>query len=175
MRTLLATQKFGSNEPPPYDDTGWTLDLLRHVVVRPVADSSVLAQGMTPLDADAVATGTVSGDGSTLVVRNTGDWRAAALPWKISGARFAVADTTFSVGDQQFPAGTFIVEGATSKSVAALGLKCDSGQSIRETPRHQSATHRVDAHVDRDAERGVGAISPSSKWASPIRRSATRA
>jgi hypothetical protein len=122
VRTLLATQKFGSNEPPPYDDTGWTLDLLRHVIVRPVADSSVLAQPMTRLDADAVVTGTTSGEGSTLVVRNTGDWRAAALPWKIKGARFAVADTAFSVGDQQFPAGTFLVEGATANAVSALGL-----------------------------------------------------
>jgi hypothetical protein len=122
VRTLLATQKFGSNEPPPYDDTGWTLDLLRHVVVRPVADSSVLAQAMTRLDADAVVTVTTSGEGSTLVVRNTGDWRAAALPWKIKGARFAVADTAFTVGDQQFPAGTFLVEGATANAVSALGL-----------------------------------------------------
>src|SRR5215469_12082640 len=91
VRTLLAQQKFGSNEPPPYDDTGWTLDLLRHVIVKPVADSSVLAQPMTRLDADAVPSGAASGTGSTLVVRNTGDWRAAALPWKIKGARFAVA------------------------------------------------------------------------------------
>ncbi|HTD60620.1 MAG TPA: M14 family zinc carboxypeptidase [Gemmatimonadaceae bacterium] len=135
VRTLLATQKFGSNEPPPYDDTGWTLDLLRHVIVRPVADSSVLAQGMTPLDADAVVTGAVSGDGSTLVVRNTGDWRAAALPWKVSGARFAVADTAFSVGDQQYPAGTFIVEGATAKAVSALGLNAVAASpSVKRHP-----------------------------------------
>jgi hypothetical protein len=135
VRTLLATQKFGSNEPPPYDDTGWTLDLLRHVIVRPVADSSVLAQGMTPLDADAVVTGTVSGDGSTLVVRNTGDWRAAALPWKISGARFAVADTTFSVGDQAFPAGTFIVDGAKASAFSGLGLNAVAASpSVKRHP-----------------------------------------
>jgi hypothetical protein len=135
VRTLLATQKFGSNEPPPYDDTGWTLDLLRHVIVRPVADSSVLSQAMTPLDADAVATGTVSGDGSTLVVRNTGDWRAAALPWKISGARFAVADTTFSVGDQAFPAGTFIIDGAKASAFSGLGLNAVAASpSVKRHP-----------------------------------------
>jgi Zinc carboxypeptidase len=132
-RTLLASQKFGANEPPPYDDTGWTLDLLRHVVVRPVADSSVLAQPMDLLNADATVTAGVSGSGSTLIVRNTGDWRAAALPWKIKGARFAVADTAFAVGDQQYPAGTFIVEGASAKDVTALGLNgaATSAVSVR--------------------------------------------
>jgi hypothetical protein len=122
VRTLLASQKFGANEPPPYDDTGWTIDLLRHVIAAPVADSSVLAQAMTPLDRDAVATGTSSGSGTTLIVRHTGDWRAAALPWKMSGAHVAVADTAFTVGDQQFPAGTFLVEKGSAQAVTGLGL-----------------------------------------------------
>ncbi len=59
VRTLLAMQRFGSNEPPPYDDTGWTLDLLRHVIAYPIGDSAVLAKDMTPLAADAVAVGTI--------------------------------------------------------------------------------------------------------------------
>ncbi|HZS59095.1 MAG TPA: M14 family zinc carboxypeptidase [Gemmatimonadaceae bacterium] len=141
VRTLLATQKFGSNEPPPYDDTGWTLDLLRHVVVRPVADSSVLAQPMTKLDADATVSGTVSGSGSTLVVRNTGDWRAAALPWKLKGAKVAIADTSFTVGDQQFPAGTFIVDGAQAKSISDLGLNGVAGSP--SVKRHAVALPRI--------------------------------
>lgn len=141
VRTLLATQKFGSNEPPPYDDTGWTLDLLRHVVVRPVADSSVLAQSMTRLDADAVATGSISGSGSTLVVRNTGDWRAAALPWKLKGAKVAIADTAFAVGDQQFPAGTFVIEGANANAITALGL--NGLAAVPTVKRHAISLPRI--------------------------------
>jgi len=137
VRTLLATQHFGANEPTPYDDTGWTLDLLRHVIAQPIADSSVLARPMTPLTGDAQVRGTITTDSApgaassgrvtvrTLVVRHNGDWRSAALPWKIPGAHVAVADTAFVMGDQRFPAGTFLIEEGSRDdrpTVSALGL-----------------------------------------------------
>jgi len=144
VRTLLATQKFGANEPAPYDDTGWTIDLLRHVVATPVADSSVLAQAMTPLDHDAVATGTLSGTGTTLIVRHSGDWRAAALPWKMpAGARVAVADTAFAVGDQQFPAGTFLVEKGSTQAVTALGLTAVATSTTPSVRTHPITVPRI--------------------------------
>jgi hypothetical protein len=143
VRTLLATQRFGANEPPPYDDTGWTLDLLRHVLATPIGDSAVLGKAMEPLTADAEVRGTITSDvnatpvataSSTgraspsspmLVVRNNGDWRAAALPWKVGGASVTVADSAFAVAGQQFPAGTFLVSGAAGDrpaAISALGL-----------------------------------------------------
>ncbi len=128
VRTLLAMQRYGSNEPPPYDDTGWTLDLLRHVIAYPIGDSAVLAKEMTPLAADAAAKGMIAvdsgGAGGMMIIRNTGDWRAAALPWKAGGA-VTVAEAPFIVGGQQFPAGTFLVANATNariNAMAAMGL-----------------------------------------------------
>jgi hypothetical protein len=143
VRTLLATQKFGGDEPPPYDDTGWTIDLLRHVIATPVADSSVLAQSMAPLDRDAVATGTASGHGATLVVRHTGDWRAAALPWKLSGAHITVADTAFTVGDEHFPAGTFLIANGSADAVTALGLNAVSTSAMPSVRTHPIAVPRI--------------------------------
>ena len=132
VRTLLAMQKFGSNEPAPYDDTGWTIDLLRHVIARPVADSSVLTRPMDRLDHDAAPLGTLGGDSSggtgkrTLIVRHTGDWRAAALPWKFGGNRVSIADSMFTVGSDSFPAGTFLIDAGTAddgRAITALGLR----------------------------------------------------
>ena len=144
VRTLLASQSFGANEPPPYDDTGWTIDLLRHVIATPVADSSVLAQtNDRSLDHDAVATGTVSGTGTTLIVRHTGDWRAAALPWKLSGAHIVVADTAFAVGDQKFPAGTFIVDKGSQEAVTALGLSAVATGTAPSVRSHPIAVPRI--------------------------------
>jgi hypothetical protein len=144
VRTLLASQKFGADEPAPYDDTGWTIDLLRHVIATPVADSSVLAQSMTLLDRDAVATPTVSGAGSTLIVRHTGDWRAAALPWKMpAGARVTVADTAFTVGDAHFPAGTFIVEKGSPSVVTALGLNAVQTSAAPSVRSHVVTVPRI--------------------------------
>ncbi len=143
VRTLLASQKFGAQEPPPYDDTGWTMDLLRHVIAHPIADSSVLAAAMTPLDRDAVPAGNVTGDGATLVVRNTGDWRAAALPWKVPGARFAVADTSFTVGDQQYPAGTFMIQGGSKQDVVGLGLAAVATATAPSVRTHAITLPRI--------------------------------
>ena len=123
-RTVLSLQSFKPTDPQPYDDTGWTMDLLRHVTTLKVGDSTVLAKPMRLLTADAVVTGTVAGTGSTLIVPHLGDWRSAILPWKVAGARVRVADSAFTTGGTNYPAGTFLVSDAPAarSSIAALGL-----------------------------------------------------
>src|SRR5687767_701116 len=70
VRTLLAIQKFKADDPPPYDDTGWTLDELRHVVTHKISDSTILAKPMTLLTADAKVEGSISGDGGVVLVEH---------------------------------------------------------------------------------------------------------
>ena len=84
-RTLLAIQHFKADDPPPYDDTGWTLDELRHVQTLKISDSTILTRPMQLLAGDAKVSGTATGTGSTLLVKHLGDWRSAALPWKSGG------------------------------------------------------------------------------------------
>src|SRR6185312_10897529 len=96
VRTLLAIQTYNADDPTPYDDTGWTLDVLRGVETLKVADSSVFTRPMRMLTSDAVVTGTTAGNGSALIVPHTGDWRSAVLPWKINGAKVIVADSAFT-------------------------------------------------------------------------------
>ncbi|MDZ7630183.1 MAG: M14 family zinc carboxypeptidase [Gemmatimonadaceae bacterium] len=123
-RTVLSLQSFKPSDPQPYDDTGWTMDLLRHVTTLRIADSTVLAKPMRLLTADAVVTGTVAGAGNTLIVPHLGDWRSSILPWKVAGARVRVADSAFTVGGTTYAAGTFLVTDAPAvrTSIAALGL-----------------------------------------------------
>ena len=59
VRTLLAIQEYEPDDPSPYDDTGWTLDALRHVEAIPIADRSMLDQPMTLLGEDAALRGIV--------------------------------------------------------------------------------------------------------------------
>src|SRR4029079_10824475 len=92
-RTLLAIQKFKADDPPPYDDTGWTLDELRHVQTIKVQDSSIFGKPMQLLTADATVRGSVPASG-TIVVKHLGDWRSAALPWKATGAKISIADSS---------------------------------------------------------------------------------
>ena len=135
VRTLLGVQRYKPDDPQPYDDTGWTLDALRHVETIAAADSTVLARPMTLFAADAKVDGVVAGTGSTWIVRHLGDWRSAVLPWKVGGARVAVADTAFAIGTETYPAGTFIVSearaGAAAEAIRALGL---TGTAVAQVP-----------------------------------------
>ncbi len=123
-RTVLSLQSFKPSDPQPYDDTGWTMDLLRHITTLKIADAAVLQKPMRMLTADAVVTGAVAGAGTTLIVPHLGDWRSSILPWKVAGARVRVADTAFTVNGATYAAGTFLVTDAPAvrASIAALGL-----------------------------------------------------
>jgi hypothetical protein len=144
VRTLLAVQKYEPDFPQPYDDTGWTLDALRHVETVTVADSTVLAQPMTPLATDATVTGTVAGSGTTFLVPHLGDWRSALLPWKVGDARVSVADSAFRAGNREFSAGTFIVTGGNArKAITALGLNAAAVSAAPAVTAHAITLPRV--------------------------------
>jgi hypothetical protein len=131
-RTVLGLQSFKPTDPQPYDDTGWTMDLLRHVTTLKIADSTVLTKPMRMLTADAVVTGTVAGSGSTLIVPHLGDYRSAILPWKVAGARVRVADSAFTVSGTQYDAGTFLIADAPAvrSAVTALGLTATAAADV---------------------------------------------
>ena len=92
VRTLLAIQKFKADDPPPYDDTGWTLDALRHVETIKATDSTILGRPMQLLTTDASVKGSSTGSGTRLFVKHLGDWRSAAL--RGSSAQAARASPT---------------------------------------------------------------------------------
>jgi hypothetical protein len=147
VRTLLSIQKYKADDPPPYDDTGWTLDALRHVMTIAVSDSSVLTKPMTPLMADATVAGAATGSGPVLIVRHLGDWRSAVLPWKVGAAPVSVADSDFTADGASYPAGTFLVsdaKGSTARdAVRELGLQAAATAAMPAVARHAITLPRV--------------------------------
>jgi hypothetical protein len=143
-RSMLALQSFKPSDPQPYDDTGWTMDLLRHVTTLKIADSSVFRRPMRMLTADASIAGVVAGQGPTLVVPHLGDWRSSILPWKVAGARVRVADTAFVVAGTTYPAGTFIVNDAPAirAAVGSLGMNAVA-TTEPAVPTHAIALPRI--------------------------------
>ena len=138
-RTVLGLQSFKPTDPQPYDDTGWTMDLLRHVTTLKIADSSVFTRPMKLMTTDAVVNGTVAGSGSTLVIPHLGDWRSSILPWKVAGAKVRVADSTFEIDGAKFAAGTFIVSDAPAVRTAAASL----GMNAVSTGNTTVASHAI--------------------------------
>lgn len=124
VRTVLAVQRFRPDDPSPYDDTGWSLDQLRHVTVHTIADSTILSKPMTLLSADVTVGGVLNGTGGTLAVIPVGDWRSAILPWKVGRNTVRVADTAFASSGVTFPAGTYLLanNAAAQDAVRKLGL-----------------------------------------------------
>ena len=47
---LLDTQYYSTNDPRPYDDTGWTLGPLRNVKTVRITDTAILKAPMTLVD-----------------------------------------------------------------------------------------------------------------------------
>jgi hypothetical protein len=144
VRTVLAVQRFRPDDPSPYDDTGWSLDQLRHVTAWTIADSAILQKPMRLLDADVVARGTVAGAGATLLVPAVGDWRSAVLPWKVTGA-VRVADTAFVAHGTTFPAGTYLLanSGAAEDAIKALGLRATATSAALSVRTHVVALPRI--------------------------------
>ena len=72
-RTLVdmytAVQNYSPSNPLPYDDTGWTMQLMRNVKLQAVTDKSLLDQPMTAMTANAKPAGGI--DPSTAL----GRWR----------------------------------------------------------------------------------------------------
>jgi len=146
VRTLLAVQKFKADDPPPYDDTGWTLDALRHVETIKATDSTILTRPMQLLAADATVRGSSTGSGNTLIVKHVGDWRSAALPWKVGSGRASIADAAFTADGVRYPAGSFILENPSSQArdaIAALGLNAVASGSAISVGKHTVNVPRI--------------------------------
>jgi hypothetical protein len=145
VRTILAYQHFKpADDPSPYDDIGWTLDELYNVQTLKVVDSTILSKPMTPATADAKVSGKVAGSGRLLLVPHLGDWRSAALPWKVKGGKVSVTDSSFSAGGQTFAAGTFIVDGGNATAaITDLGLKATAVDSAPKVASHVVTPPRV--------------------------------
>jgi hypothetical protein len=122
----FALQNYPPANPRPYDDTGWTFQLMRNVQITPVADRSVLGQRMTMLTADARAAGGIEGTGPVLVVDHTTDNNLMTFRYRHADVAMLAAEEDFEAGGHKFRAGAFIIpaapRAALEPSLTTLGL-----------------------------------------------------
>jgi hypothetical protein len=129
-RTLVdlyfSLQNFPITNPLPYDDTGWTMPLMRNVTVHQVKDKSLFTAPMTLTAADVVVPGVVNGSGKVLVVENNTDNVLTAFRFKNADAKMEAAEEDFDVAGHHLRAGAFVLrDGLTDKlkaSISELGL-----------------------------------------------------
>ena len=116
----FSVQNFTPQNPRPYDDTGWTFQLMRNVVLTAVGDSSVLTQRMTRMTAPAKAPGGIVGTGNVVVVDHTTDNNLVTMRFRLKDVAMTAAEADFEAAGRTFRAGSFIIANADRARVGAV-------------------------------------------------------
>ena len=151
FRTLadmyFSIQNYAPQNPRPYDDTGWTFQLMRDIRIVPVTDKAILDQQMTMLTADAKASGGVEGTGSTLVVEHTADNNVVTFRFRNKDVKMMAAEEDFEAGGHKFRAGAIIVPNADRAKlepiVRDLGLSAWAMASAPNVRTHDLDIPRI--------------------------------
>ena len=122
----FSLQNYSPANPRPYDDTGWTYQLMRNFSVQPVSDKAILAAAMTPVTADVKAKGGIEGNGPVIVVEHTTDNNLITFRFKHASVPMQAAEDDFELNGKRFRAGAIIINGGDRASLGAsltdLGL-----------------------------------------------------
>ena len=108
----FSLQNYAPGNPRPYDDTGWTMQLMRNIRLLPVADKGVQAQPMTLVAADVKAPGGIEGTGPVIVVDHTSDNATVTFRFKHADVKMLAAEESFTLAGHTFSAGAFIIPNA---------------------------------------------------------------
>ncbi|MGH7459855.1 MAG: M14 family zinc carboxypeptidase, partial [Longimicrobiales bacterium] len=139
----FSLQNYPVANPSPYDDTGWTFQLMRNLVITPVTDKGLLTQPMTLIAADVKAPGGVEGSGPVVVVEHTADMNIVSFRFKHPAVKMQAAEEDFDLNGKRFRAGAIIIANAPRAAIEAslkdLGL---SAMAVAAAPAVR--THDLD-------------------------------
>jgi hypothetical protein len=143
----LSVQNYPTGNPSPYDDTGWTFQMMRNLVITPVGDKALLTAPMSPVTAPVRASGGVTGSGSAMVVPHTSDNNMVTLRFRFRDVRMYAAQVEFEAGGQKFPAGSFIIPNAPrarlEPALRELGLTAVAMAAIPAVKQHELDVPRI--------------------------------
>jgi Zinc carboxypeptidase len=160
---LLDTQYYSTNDPRPYDDTGWTLGPLRNVKTVRITDTAILKAPMTLVDITAKfdgggvipphsEKGKAAAPAKFYVINATGEPSLATLRFRLKDVKFFAAEDGFEAAGQKFVPGTFILplEGnpadldlRLNKAARELGVRVTSAESVPDVARHEISVPRI--------------------------------
>jgi hypothetical protein len=144
---FLDTQFFSPANPNPYDDTGWSIPLLRNVKVAKIEDKAALDQTMTLLAADIMVPGTISGTGPVIIIDHNGDTSIAPFRFANKDVRMLAAEEPFEAAGRKFGAGAFIILNADraklEPSIQEFGLAAYAVASAPSVKTHELVVPRI--------------------------------
>jgi hypothetical protein len=151
---LLDTQYYNVNDPPPYDDTGWTLGPLHNITTVRVAKPDILQAPMTLLVDGAKPAGKIAGPASAAayVINHNADNTLATFRFKLKDVKMFAAEDAFKSDDRGFAAGSFIIKtegnpgdlrARLESAAAALGTAVYASAEVPKVAMHELAAPRI--------------------------------
>ncbi|MEX2284808.1 MAG: M14 family zinc carboxypeptidase [Gemmatimonadota bacterium] len=113
----FSLQNYAIGNPSPYDDTGWTFQLMRNLTITPVIDKGILTQPMTMIAADVKAPGGIEGSGPVVVVEHTADMNVITFRFKHPTVKMSAAEEDFDLNGKRFRAGSIIIPNAPRSTI----------------------------------------------------------
>jgi hypothetical protein len=144
-KTLLEKQTYPDPQLNTYDDSAWTMPLASNIEVKAIEDKGILDVPATLLSADVLTPGTIAapptGAASMFVVRHNGALNLITFRYRLKDVAVKAATASFKVGDEEFPAGSFLLPASdrARQAIESLGL---SAAAVSTTP--EVATADVD-------------------------------
>ncbi len=121
----FSIQSFAPANPRPYDDTGWTFQFMRNIVIKPIVEKPMFGQ-LAMLTSDAKPAGGIEGSGPVVIVEHTTDNNLVTFRFKHQDVRMRAAEEDFEAAGRKFRAGAFIIPDADRVALEAtlksLGL-----------------------------------------------------
>ncbi len=143
----FSLQRFSLDNPRPYDDTGWTFQLMRNLELHAVGDPEILEEDMTRVTGPVRIEGEIDGRGRIIVVDHTTDNNLMAFRFRHPGVRMLAAEQDFEMDDHQFRAGAFIIPDADratlGASIAELGLSAWGTNDMPDVSTHDLDVPRI--------------------------------
>ncbi|MES2521834.1 MAG: M14 family zinc carboxypeptidase, partial [Gemmatimonadota bacterium] len=143
----FAIQNYPTTNPSPYDDTGWTYQMMRNIILHEVKDPAFLKAPMTPVTKHVVAAGGINGSGSTVIVDHTGDNNLVALRYRLASTKMSAAEAPFEAAGHKFGAGSFIIPRANRAAIEPvlkeLGLSAWATDAVPGVKQHDLDIPRI--------------------------------
>ncbi len=147
VKTMLGVQWYPEQNPRPYDDTGWSLPLLRNVQMHSIDDKTVFDKPMALATADFKAPGTITGTGSALVIEHTTDSNLVTFRFANARMKMSAAEQAFELGGHKFVPGAFIIpnadRAALEPQIREYGLLAWATDTMPNVPMHDLDVPRI--------------------------------
>jgi hypothetical protein len=150
---LLDTQYYSTQDPRPYDDTGWSFGALRNVKTIRVADVEFLKAPMTLINSPVAVAGSVSGSATRFFLVNaTAEPALATLRFRLKDVKFFAAEEAFEADGKRFAAGTFLIptegnpsdlRGRLETAAKEMGLNVVGTDAEVKVARHEVCVPRI--------------------------------